>query len=1003
MAEEFTAKFRIDISDLKKNITDARKEIKLADAAFKAGTAGMDDWKNDAEGLAQKLTQLKTVLQSQKSILDAYRQQLERQEQAYQENGSRADQLRAKLKELAESGVSKTSDEYKKYQMSLKNVLKEQENNGKAADDLRIKILNQEAAIGKTDKELRNYSSALDHAGDETRQFSDASAEAHRMTGNLTDGFTVMRGAIANLIADGIRKLGSELKSLVTDGAAYADEILTLSKTTSLSTDTLQKFSYMSDLVDVDLNVVAGSLRKLTKNMASAQGGTGTAAEAFSSLGVSITDANGDLRSNEDVFYDVIEALGQMENETQRDATSMAIFGKSATDLNPMIEAGADALEGWSKEAEQMGYVMDDEMLNSLGEVQDSFDRFDRQMVTVKNTIAAGLAPAIKRGADRIRELIAGADWEKFGKASGKVLDVLIKGFEWIIKNGPIVKGALAGIIAAFAAQKISTVVQGIGSMTKALVGMNAAASANPYVLLFEALAALVAGVIVWGKSLTDAYWAETELGQYTAELTAKMEENRQKTEEMVAAYETMDSARSESISSAQAEANHLGTLVDELGTLVDANGQVTDANRTRAEFILGQLNGALGTEYTLNDVLNGQYQNMKDSVYELIEAKRIEAILSAQEAGYALAVSDRENAEAQLSQTVQERIAIQNEQASIEQQLIDLNNQKWSEASLLANENVQAEIEALEQKKAKNAEYLASLDSDYAAQSETVNKYLYDIQQYEANWEAAHSQHYDAISTKSYETAQALGEATQDYASEVAKNATAASNAWMEEVSAMVSEATGKKVEFTDAGNGMVTATVDGIEQKKQLPANEVRKMAQLMIQQASHLPQKMAQSGQNAAQGLANGTNAFGYLAYNAGANLADQFLAGFKDKAGEGSPWKTTKESAHWAVLGFTEEVKKEEGLAADAGEGLADAFLGAFKTPMSGHQAGISGVFGSLQTMKQVAASGGGFGVLGGSAGDSISTTNFTQNIYSPKAPSRIELYRQTKNLLNYARS
>ena len=121
----------------------------------------------------------------------------------------------------------------------------------------------------------------------------------------------------------------------------------------------------MSGLVDVDVSTVASSLKKLTKNMDSARGGTGAAADAFATLGVSVTDINGSLRDNEDVFYDTIDALGKMENETERDALAMAIFGKSATDLNPMIEAGSKQLKAFADEAHEMGYVLDGDALKA--------------------------------------------------------------------------------------------------------------------------------------------------------------------------------------------------------------------------------------------------------------------------------------------------------------------------------------------------------------------------------------------------------------------------------------------------------------------------------------------------------------------------------------------------------------------------------------------------------------------------------------------------------------
>ena len=85
--DEITTKFKVDISDLKKGITDATNQIKLADATFKAATAGMDDWTKSTEGLKAKLSQLDSTLSAQKSKLENYIEQLKRQENAYDENG----------------------------------------------------------------------------------------------------------------------------------------------------------------------------------------------------------------------------------------------------------------------------------------------------------------------------------------------------------------------------------------------------------------------------------------------------------------------------------------------------------------------------------------------------------------------------------------------------------------------------------------------------------------------------------------------------------------------------------------------------------------------------------------------------------------------------------------------------------------------------------------------------------------------------------------------------
>lgn len=213
MAEEFTAKFKVDISDLKQNITEANRQIKLANATFKAETAGMDKWSTTADGLSSRLKQLKTVLENQKSILQSYKGQLEAQKKAYDENGRRADMLRDKLKELADSGVSKTSDEYKKYQDALKKVTREQDGNGKAVDTLSLKVLEQEAAVKDTEKQIRHYDESLENLGQETE-------EAAEKVEKSSDGFTVFKGVLADLAATAIKAVVSGLKDM---GAAAID------------------------------------------------------------------------------------------------------------------------------------------------------------------------------------------------------------------------------------------------------------------------------------------------------------------------------------------------------------------------------------------------------------------------------------------------------------------------------------------------------------------------------------------------------------------------------------------------------------------------------------------------------------------------------------------------------------------------------------------------------------------------------------------------------------
>lgn len=215
--EEYTAKFRVDISDLKKGIQDASREMQMANAQFRATAAGMDDWAHSADGLEAKLKQLQSNLQSQNAILSNYREQLKKQEEGYAENGRRADELRAKLQQLADEGVSKSDAKYKEYANALKSVAQEQANNGKACDDLRLKILNQEAAVGKTESAIRKYETAQKSLEASSKSLSNTVEQQRQRLDQLKKAYVDVissegkNSASAKALASEIRTLAADL------------------------------------------------------------------------------------------------------------------------------------------------------------------------------------------------------------------------------------------------------------------------------------------------------------------------------------------------------------------------------------------------------------------------------------------------------------------------------------------------------------------------------------------------------------------------------------------------------------------------------------------------------------------------------------------------------------------------------------------------------------------------------------------------------------------------
>lgn len=226
-------------------------------------------------------------------------------------------------------------------------------------------------------------------------QLPDSMKSSMNAMGSLDAQSLALAGGFA-AVAAAIVKVEKAMISMTKESAAFADNIITLSMQTGQSTQQLQEFAYASELIDVSVDTLQGSLTKLTNNMQDTMNGTGNAKASFEALGVSVTNADGSMRSANDVFYETIDALGQVKNETERDAMSMDIFGRSAQDLNPLIIQGSQTLKAYADEAHNVGYVLDDEALSALGAVDDAYQRLQNTQEGVKNQLSAEFAPYLE-------------------------------------------------------------------------------------------------------------------------------------------------------------------------------------------------------------------------------------------------------------------------------------------------------------------------------------------------------------------------------------------------------------------------------------------------------------------------------------------------------------------------------------------------------------------------------------------------------------------------------
>ena len=401
--------------------------------------------------------------------------------------------LLAQKQEVLTKSIQATEEKVQKLKLAQKQA-KEQLASGKIGEEqyraLEREVIAAEGALNNLKKQAGQVEEALEKAGNESveagkdvKRFGestkDATEESKEFSEKSKAAFAATTAAVVATIA-AVGKMVSKISEAATASAQYADDINTMAAQFKVSTDTLQRFAYAADIVDVSVETFGSSLGKLTRNIGNASRGAENQTIAFNKLGVSIYDSNGNLRDTEEVFYDVIDALGELENETEADVYANDLFGRSFQDLNPLVVAGTQKLRALGDEAETVGAVMSQDALNSANAYRDSLDRLNNLSGVVTRSLSSGMAPALARVTDAINEKLADPQTQKklerFGAEIGNAAEKFAEFAMVAIENGDVILGVIGSIGAGIAAWKISSV---IGTVITSFKKMADAAKAS--------------------------------------------------------------------------------------------------------------------------------------------------------------------------------------------------------------------------------------------------------------------------------------------------------------------------------------------------------------------------------------------------------------------------------------------------------------------------------------------------------------------------------------------
>ena len=436
----------------------------------------------------------------EKALKETNKSLSETQKQLQSVNKSlKLDPNNLELVEQKQRLLAKATEETKSKLEALKNAQAQlaSQNDGTAQMQAQYDALTRE--ISETEQKLNGLNR-------EQRDFNLEAAQAEAKSSALGQALTKV-GNVSQEVADKMRGISmaaagalAAIGALAVKAGEQADEWLTTAQQIGLSTDAIQKFEYASEGVDVEMSDLVGAITRMKGNLDSTSG-------VWEKIGVSVKDQKGDYRDIETIFYDVISALGNIENETERDVVAMELFGRKANQLAGIIDDGGAKLRELGQEAEKLGVIIPEAELEKLNDLDEQLGKIKSQFkaafMQAAIPVAEALLPILQKLSNAIKT-VAGI-LENMNPRVVQIVAIILVLVAAITPIALIINqitGAIQGLL--WLMPLIVTGIQGIGTALSSLL-------ANPVVLTIAAIVAALA-LLAFGIYEVVKHWDEIKM-----------------------------------------------------------------------------------------------------------------------------------------------------------------------------------------------------------------------------------------------------------------------------------------------------------------------------------------------------------------------------------------------------------------------------------------------------------------------------------------------------------
>jgi len=220
----------------------------------------------------------------------------------------------------------------------------------------------------------------------------------------------------------------------------HADALSKSAQKAGVTTEALSRLEWAAKLSDVSLEQLTGGLGRLSKTMLEvATGSQGPAATAFKALGISVTDAAGNLRNSDAVFADIADRFARMEDGAVKSALAVNLFGRAGADLIPLLNSGRDGLKAMADESDRFGNTISTSTGKAAEQFNDTLTRISAILGGVVNKVMEDVLPSLQS----LANMLASPAFLEAAKTMGEVVGGALS---WIVQQAVNAVNALAGV-----------------------------------------------------------------------------------------------------------------------------------------------------------------------------------------------------------------------------------------------------------------------------------------------------------------------------------------------------------------------------------------------------------------------------------------------------------------------------------------------------------------------------------------------------------------------------